>query len=1667
MAQTQTATDLNMIICELYARRNETHECLTQGTSFLKYCVAEHKQRKAEQNTTTDTVTKRVTKRLPWLKNNKVACCYTSINIVVLCMNTKCALQVETTDTIEEVCRRERIAIRNTWFSFGGKPLRLTTPLAEYGVCEGSTIIQNERLLGGSIEDPCRVYTHIFECEQQLLDEVFTLQAEDRIITTQNSGEVMDAAMKLLTNFKTLAGDNTWICDLLENFFQVAYWTRKCKTKADYITCVMLSYKLLTGKSVCSSIWKAFNLSQLQDDSFTKLTRDMRDMFSTASLLVNNPLLKKLRQVYTYLLVQGFLSHFGAEMGVEEYLKLDAKTKVQYKDKTSMVMLIIETAITICERIDAYRVTGDWHALVHDDATYMAWTKEAERLIALAPFTSNLAAHGTTYFTFVSDLSDTIEKGEAIAKYSQRTSGIESTVMRKRLASLQMLKNVEITRRASQKERKAPFGVLIHGGSSVAKSSFTKMLFYYYGRVHKLDVDDHFRYVRNPADEYWSNFDSSKWCIQMDDIAFLLPSKSADVDATLKEMLNVVNNVPYVPPQAALEDKGKTPVMAKLVLATTNAPDLNAQDYFHCPLAVRRRLPYVVHVKPKPEYLAENGKFIDPSKLPPIDKAFPNYWIIEVQKLVPVDHNGRDSAAFETVKVFSDVKEFLQHFARASVEHEKTQAASDVCDVAMRDIGVCSLCYNVSHECTCLQSALVVPIVQYIVSYFISYVTDILGRLLISFMCTWIYAWCARYYVVRATTAQYARIMNSEVELKVHSILNRTREFKFKIAVGTLVKIGLVMTSMLVCYKVSTMIVPTKRVTKTKIIRQRVRFSRKMKVDELDTGSTDESEVEEPENKTEEVSVDVDWEEQGNIHGTTEEQLQKEESRNVWYNPTIELSSFDVPTASQSLATLELPQVRDLFSKNCVRVEVHALDATFATRMGAVFLRGQYLCMNRHAFRLGTRFRLRISTTSAVSGVSPNIDCYVARSEFKEIVEKDIVVLRIANVPPRKDILKYWNVKDIPVSQMISVRRTTSGDVVYEPLYNVTFRNNFPVEALNVSMDVYLGVGTCETKVGDCGSLGIAVTPRGPVVLGLHTLGCRNTAAFPHVRRDELESLCTDPIGNIEGVGEPKLTLNGDNILVPPHHKSVFRYMQKGTANVYGCLPGARPKPRSRVCATPLQEIMVEHFGKPVCHGPPVMTGWEPVFNNVVEMVQPNTDIDQAILDHCVESYTHDIISGLDGLYGDAWKGELVFLSRRAAVNGLPGVKFIDRINTSTSMGHPWSVSKEQYLIEDWSEEYPDGVTFTDDVWDRVDEIEKTYAQGKRAFPVFTGHNKDEAVPFAKIAKKKTRLFTGAPIDWSLVVRSRLLSFVRLLQKNKFVFEAAPGTVTQSVEWTHFYHYLTKHGDDRIIAGDYGKFDKRMIATFVLSAFRIIANAYKAAGFSDEEVREIYCIGMDTAFPVTNINGDIIEFFGTNPSGQPLTVVVNSLVNSLYMRYAYCLLNPQGTNCTDFKRNINLITYGDDNAMGVSTEVPWFNHTAIQKAMATIGVEYTMADKEAESKPYIGISECSFLKREWRWEEELEMYVCPLDKESIHKSLTVWVPSRTIDRYKQMVEVIVSANNEYFFHGRDEFEQHHAFFKEVLAQHPYSAYVTETTLPGWDDLIARFRRASEGISPNQ
>lgn len=226
-------------------------------------------------------------------------------------------------------------------------------------------------------------------------------------------------------------------------------------------------------------------------------------------------------------------------------------------------------------------------------------------------------------------------------------------------------------------------------------------------------------------------------------------------------------------------------------------------------------------------------------------------------------------------------------------------------------------------------------------------------------------------------------------------------------------------------------------------------------------------------------------------------------------------------------------------------------------------------------------------------------------------------------------------------------------------------------------------------------------------------------------------------------------------------------------------------------------------------------------------------------------------------------------------------------------------------------------------------------------------------------------------------------------------------------------------------------------------------------------------IAVDTAYPLVDFNGDLVNFFGSNPSGHPLTVIINCLVNSLYMRYVYHVLNP-AHKAYSFRSHVSLMTYGDDNIMSVSEKAPWYNHTTIAKVFADMDIEYTMPDKESESVPYIDIKAATFLKRSWRFDEDVGAYMAVLDHESIEKMLLTWVRSKAVCEEEQAVSVLSSALREYFYYGKKVFHSRRQRFKEVIAELQLEPWVEDWVLPTWDELFTLFWDTSTrlGVLPD-
>lgn len=1532
--------------------------------------------------------------------------------------------------------------------------------------------VQNARLRAASFENEGRVRKQAAVKIRSYLGKYeFDLQSNDSSEVSSYT-RMINMVLNKLKPHDLASEHSEFLMKLFEDLAILMYQLTNAENKTSMLVAAVAFLKLRTGKSVYGSI----NFSLLTDyldtlldgyevQSFDENFIAAREFLDKYEALRNAPVFKKLYRFCQYALSMSMFEWAGVTFDKMNYTKIEAEAlKKEFHMGPDFFHCMLDTLLFVCERGFQCMKSGNLDPIYHSGSSYEKWYDRAMALKVQSRLMSDPEAHGLNKFSYLKDLTEIIEQGRTITKYAAKLSSYERSVTRVILGEMETLRCTELSKRAAQKSRRAPFPLLLSGGSSVGKSTLLDLVFYQFAKTFNLPSDSEFKYTRICSDPFWSGFDSSMWFVTLDDIASLNPNvASAGGDPSLTEMLNIFNRVPLVTNQAEVTDKGRIPFRAKCVVATTNTPNLNAHAYFSCPLAIQRRMPWVVDCRPKPGF-TKLGQMLDSEKVPHVPEGrLPDFWDFTIFQIVPViEEQSSVSKRAQLLSrfEFDNIHDFLAWVSQTAIEFENNEKKMESTDAQVKNIEICNTCYRATYVCQCS-----IPVVQagddvidgHIVRYdvvdvpidadedvhvneliSVDFLDGMLDRLVyVTWLCMntfyfdrLLFHVFMNFSLTRNFTIIFFRnmIKNTRIARRIYGMAGtRVRNRWFlsirmnNLADALLFGISFVSSFILISKMV-------KYMTKKEPIVQGVQNSR-------ETGTVPKPRV--------------------------------DERVNAWYKDDYEVTTFDVSPMTTSYKAFNFDQTLNVLSRNCVSfVSEFTNDKgeTVKRTNKAFCLAGHTYVVNNHGIPATGSFQLTITQGLNDHGVNSNITIMVTQREVRRYPELDVATIYVRAIPPMKDITGLFMKPSFRGRFNGSyITRMVNGEIRKTTIRGANFQNIRVPSLMNTEFPMWVstvkdGEGT---TAGDCGSLLVADAQVGPIIVGMHLLGhtTENTVCSIVIDSDFVQKLLEVQGEPIVQSGVPALSSETAKRAVGAlHHKSTVRFLEEGTANVYGSFVGFRQAPKSNVEPTLLAPIL-EKEGYTTKYGAPVMAGWEPWHIAVKEMAKPVTQMDTSLLEDCADDFYNDIIENLP----ENWEDEIHVYDDFTAINGAAGVAYIDKINRNTSAGNPWKRSKKFYLraIEARGDNL-DPVEVDEEIMNRVYDCIDKYHAGERYMPNFCGHLKDEATKFSKILAKKTRVFTGAPFCWSIVVRKYLLSSIRLIQNNRYVFEAAVGTNAHSLEWQNMREYLTSFGENRMVAGDYAAFDKSMSSTMILLSYKILYRICKVSGnYSEQDLKVIAGISEDTAFPLIDFNGDLIEFYGSNPSGHPLTVIINGLANSLYMRYCYAKLSPKQS-AKEFKKHVALITYGDDNAMGVSEQAPWFNHTAIQAVLAKDGVKYTMADKEAVSVPYITIDEVSFLKRTWRFDSDIGAYVCPLEHDSIEKSLMIGVVSKTITKDEQAVAVMSSAAREYFWYGKDIFIQKRALFMRLIVELDLQMYVNSSHFPTWDNLYDQFWNKKKG-----
>lgn len=1422
---------------------------------------------------------------------------------------------------------------------------------------------------------------------------------------------------------------------------------------------------------------------------------DLRRLLDGYKAIKDSPLFKKVHKFALYVLSLGLLDNFNVSFNSLGFSNYETKMiKQTHRPGFDMLHCILDTILFVCERGSEYLATGDVSTLLSNGKGFGDWFAEAQLLIQQSHFLSNPKPHGFDRFSFVARLKDSIERGTAIMKFATGEDGFEKASVIKTLYQLKMIEAVELTKRAAQAPRKDPMSLLVHGSSSNCKSQFKQIVFYHYGKIFNLPTDPEYMYTRCPTDEYWSGFDSTQWCIVQDDIAFLKPN--GEIDPTLKEMLQIKNSVPYTPPQAALEDKGKTPVLAELLIGTTNTKSLNLNAYFACPFAIARRFQYVVTIAVKPEY-SKHSIMADSSKIPITPEGeYMNIWDITISEPEPEvkQHIDSQQTRYVVKQVFSDINDFLEWFITVSKQHEESQRKAMAADNTMSAVSVCATCYRATSACKCIipgwleqadpeeevveEVSMTPPTIlsedpfvdtseyslrmrvqlwvleKILTSHYISlpdfaifgeevwqrWVTLVFFWLLWPFTAGFAYTFFL--FLVTSFAIVYSTVPYFWIIVAKYYQMKYGYHWKLRLCFWLLPK-DLETTQFLIMV-LGRKINKKRALTVAGVVmsvlvlafscKQLWNLFSKLKFQ----GGVQSIPVKEVVKKEPVTVVPM-------VSGGNTPVPLSEEKPTFYYHDPYMNTSIEISDASRCIKPFGVEQK---LRNATAYVTLHYPGRKVNTC--AVNIKGQIWIINAHSLSDGP-CTMDLVLEPVTQNVSRNISgIKMAETNFRIIEGTDIAFFETKACPPGKDLSMY-----LPTNNVIKGRYAAS--LLVKTASGISEK----IEVRNVQMGKcpvgdypgFVGIAEKVTANGMCGSAYLAEIANGAVILGIHTAGNDYVrGVFCSIVTKQMLDTVLKTFDQQANATTVQLSLPGyEREILPVAERASVRWIEQGTATVLGSISGFRAKPKSKVKSTYIREAVKQDGYIDECQAPDVSKkAW---FKNVNEMVKPNYKFCPKLLRECVNAFTADILKGV----GDQIKMVEPY-TQEVALNGVDGVTYVDKMNFATSAGAPFRKSKK-FFVDFTSDNKAQQLAEV--VQTEIGVILNLYDKGDLYHPVYTGTLKDEPTPKRKVLNAKTRLFACSTFPHSVVTRMSYLSIIRLIQNNPFVFEAMPGIVAQSDEWKRLFKHIVKHGLDKIIAGDFAFFDKHMIALLIMEAFQICINLMEASGNYDEvQLLRAKMIAFDIAYPTMDIDG-LLMMIQQNPSGHPLTVIINCLVNSLYMRYVFVLIT--GKTPDQFQKYVSLATYGDDNIMGVSDEIPEFNHTSIAEALATVGVKYTMAEKDAESVPYIHIKDASFLKRKFVYDPDSHTVMAPLDHSSFNKMLTSYTDNGVLAPEAHSIAVIETALREYWFYGAEVFENRRAYFMMLINKLNLQDWVRESTFPTWAELLLAHEERSRHV----
>lgn len=383
-------------------------------------------------------------------------------------------------------------------------------------------------------------------------------------------------------------------------------------------------------------------------------------------------------------------------------------------------------------------------------------------------------------------------------------------------------------------------------------------------------------------------------------------------------------------------------------------------------------------------------------------------------------------------------------------------------------------------------------------------------------------------------------------------------------------------------------------------------------------------------------------------------------------------------------------------------------------------------------------------------------------------------------------------------------------------------------------------------------------------------------------------------------------------------------------------------------------------------------------------------------------------------------------LDLHTAITGIAAEPGYTSLNLATSAGRGFPGKKKDYISRDGTL-----VEVDERVIEDVNRHWEDLLLPNPPMPLCIATYKDELIKVAKARTGKNRVFQVFALRDIINARRAILDIIAQFTKRPIATGIAIGSNCFSTVWGEIAEYL----GPEVWCADAAGWDTSL--PFLEDVCSVIVERLEELDVDTRRVAAIF--GGLTKFATTARGIGTVVTKGM-PSGHPFTAMGNSLCHVFGIMMAYIFFHgTPSTSYADFRRDVRFVVYGDDSVISSDVLTPE-EHTA---TFRNAGIILQREDKTAGEIVKVPIGEASFLKRGFKREGDL--WMAPLDLASVGKSLQYWRRGGFTNEREALAVSFGNAAKESVFHSREA----HRAIEELATECSFTVESYDSLIEAW------------------